>query len=62
MLNTSLLYRHDKPNEPTKEGPVSVVLFESRSPQFQQSAGANPLYSLSGTKLYTGHKEIMYGK
>jgi hypothetical protein len=25
----NLLYRHDKPNEPTKEGPLSFVLFES---------------------------------
>ncbi len=28
-LNKTLLYRHDKPNEPTKEGPLSVVPFES---------------------------------
>jgi hypothetical protein len=27
--NKSLLYRHDKPNEPTKKGPLSFVLFES---------------------------------
>jgi hypothetical protein len=25
----NLLYRHDKPDEPTKEGPLSFVLFES---------------------------------
>ncbi len=42
-----LLYRHDKPNEPTKKGPLSFVLFESpHSPQFQQSAGATHLQSL----------------
>jgi hypothetical protein len=28
-LNKNLLYRHDKPNEPTKEGPLLIVLFES---------------------------------
>jgi hypothetical protein len=25
----NILYRHDKPNEPTKEGPLSFLLFES---------------------------------
>jgi hypothetical protein len=38
--NKNLLYRHDKPSEPIKEGPLSFVLFESPSPQYQQSAGA----------------------
>ena len=41
--NKNLLYRHDRPNKPTKEGPLSFILFESHSPQFQQSAGATPL-------------------
>jgi hypothetical protein len=27
--NKNLLYRHDKPNEPIKKGPLSFVLFES---------------------------------
>ncbi len=27
--NKSILYRHDKPNKPAKEGPLSFVLFES---------------------------------
>jgi hypothetical protein len=27
--NKNLLYKHDKPNEPTKEGSPSFVLFES---------------------------------
>jgi hypothetical protein len=27
----NILYLHDKPNEPTKEGPLSFVLFESPS-------------------------------
>jgi hypothetical protein len=26
--NKNLLYRHDKPKEPTKKGPLSFVLFE----------------------------------
>ncbi len=28
--NKNLLYQHDKPNEPTKEGPPSFVLFETQ--------------------------------
>ncbi len=28
-LNRNLLYRYGKPNEPTKEGPLTFVLFES---------------------------------
>jgi hypothetical protein len=39
--NKKLLYRHDKPNEPTKKVTLSFVLFEL--PQFQQSAGATTL-------------------
>jgi hypothetical protein len=27
--NKNLWYRHEKPNKPTKEGPISFVLFES---------------------------------
>jgi hypothetical protein len=27
--NKNLLYRHDKPNKPTKKGPPSFVLFAS---------------------------------
>jgi len=27
--NKNILYRHDKPNEPTKEGTISFVLFDS---------------------------------
>ncbi len=38
--NKNLLYRHDKPNEPTREGPLS---FRLHSPQFHQSAGATPI-------------------
>jgi hypothetical protein len=41
----NLLYRHDEPNEKTKEGPLSYVLYSKSPylPQFQQSAGATPL-------------------
>ncbi len=28
-LNKNILYRHDKPNKPAKEGPLSLVLFDS---------------------------------
>jgi hypothetical protein len=29
MQDKNVLYRHDEPNEPTKEGPASVVLHKS---------------------------------
>ena len=29
MRNKNIFYRHDTPNEPTKEVPLSIVLFES---------------------------------
>jgi hypothetical protein len=32
----NLLYRHDEPNNPTKEGLLSYVLLKSPLPQFQQ--------------------------
>ncbi len=35
--------RHDKLKEPTKNKPLSYVLFESHSPQFQQLARDTPL-------------------
>ncbi len=41
------LYRHDKPNEPAKEGPLSFELFELPFTSIQQSQGATTLYSLS---------------
>jgi hypothetical protein len=44
--NKNLLYRHDKPNEPTKKGPLSFVLSESHSPQFRSQQGP-PLSSLA---------------
>ncbi len=41
----NLLHRHDEPNEPTKEGPLSFVLFES---PFTSVSGDHPsLLSLS---------------
>jgi hypothetical protein len=43
MQNKNLLYRHDKLKEPTKNRPLSFVLFGPHSPQFQQLAGAIPL-------------------
>ncbi len=55
--NKNLLCRHEKPNEPTTKGPLSFVLIESLSPnpnslQFQQLAGATPLYSLPSIIIY----------
>jgi hypothetical protein len=41
--NKNLFSLHDKPNKPNKKGPLSFVLSASNLPQFQQSAGANPL-------------------
>ncbi len=41
------MYRHNKPKEPTQEGPLSYVLFDPHFPQFQQSEEATPL-DLSG--------------
>jgi hypothetical protein len=44
--NKKLLYRHDKPNEPIKEGPLSFVLFES-------------LFT-SVSKVSRGHPSLMF--
>jgi hypothetical protein len=43
----SILYWLDKPNESTKEGLLSIVLFESPSPQFQQVSRGHPSLVLS---------------
>jgi len=45
----NLLYWHDKPKEPTKEGHLYLYSLSPHSPQFQHSARATPLYSLSDT-------------
>jgi hypothetical protein len=42
-LNKNLFYRHDKPKEPTKEGPPSFVLFESPFTSVSRLTGATPL-------------------
>ncbi len=57
----NLLYLHNEPNEPTKEGLLSFVLLESQFPQFQQSPGATPLcLSVSNpAKSYTAPCEII---
>jgi hypothetical protein len=53
--NKNLLYRHDKPNRPSKEGPFSFVLFET--PQFQQfnSQRGPPLSRISAYLSYEVH-------
>ncbi len=45
----NLLYRHDKPKEPTREGPLSFVLFVSpfTSVSSSNSQQGPPLSSLS---------------
>jgi hypothetical protein len=46
----SLLYRHGKPNEPTKEVPLSFVLFESPFTSMSTVSKGHPsLVSLVGT-------------
>jgi hypothetical protein len=47
--NENLLYRHGKPNEPTKEGPLSLVLFES--PFISVSTVGMPIAHLFRTEL-----------
>ncbi len=45
----NILYWADKHNEPTKEGPnFHLYSLSHHLPQFQQSAGATPLYPLWG--------------
>jgi hypothetical protein len=39
----NLLYRHDKPNEPTKKELFHLSSLSPYTPQFQQSAGVTPL-------------------
>jgi hypothetical protein len=50
--DTNLLYRHDKPNEPNKEGPLSFVVLSLKSPFTSVStvSSAHPsLFSLVST-------------
>ncbi len=54
----SLLYRHDKPNEPTKKGPLPIVLFESPFiPVSTVSKGHPSLVSLGSNVCDSGSKE-----
>jgi hypothetical protein len=41
-LTKNLFYRHDKPNEPTKEVPLSFVLFESPFISISKVSRGNP--------------------
>jgi hypothetical protein len=41
--NKNILYRHDKPNEPTKEKPLSFVLFEFSFTSVSTVRRATPL-------------------
>ncbi len=51
--NKNLLYWHDRPNEPTKEGPLSFVLFESPFTSFSMVSRGHPsLIPLTVTYLF----------
>jgi hypothetical protein len=51
--NKNLLYRHDKPNEPNKEGPLTFVLFESPFTSVSTVRRSLPsLVSFSNTVVY----------
>jgi hypothetical protein len=43
--NKNLLNQHDKPNKPTKEGPLSFVILESPFTSVSTVRGHPPLYS-----------------
>jgi hypothetical protein len=43
-LNKNLLYLHDKPNEPIKEGILSFVLFESPFTLVSTISRGHPIY------------------
>jgi len=48
--NKNLLYRHDRSNEPNKEGPLSYVLFESPFTSVSTVSRGHPsIISLSRT-------------
>jgi hypothetical protein len=56
----NILYRHNKPNESTKKGPLSVVLFESPFTSVSTSQQGPPLSSLSGfpARIFTDQVKI----
>jgi hypothetical protein len=49
--NKNLLYRHDKPNEPTKKGHLSFVLFESPFTSVSTVSRGHPSFSLIQTEV-----------
>jgi hypothetical protein len=54
--NKILLYRHGKPNEPTKEGPLSFVLFESQFTSVSTVSRGHP----SQVSLAKSHPQFIY--
>jgi hypothetical protein len=50
----NLLYRHDKPNEPSREGPLSSVLFESPFTSVSTFSRGHP----SLVSMFWTHKSI----
>ncbi len=55
--NKNLLYEHNKPNEPTKEGPLSFVLFESPFTS-AEAVDMNGRFQMQGGKNWFLPKEM----
>jgi hypothetical protein len=53
--NKKLLYRHDKPNEPTKKGPLSFVLVESPVISFSTVSRGHPSLVSLFVHIATSH-------
>jgi hypothetical protein len=62
MQNKNLLYWHNKPNEPTKKGPLSFAFFESLFTSVSTVSRGHPsLVSLSPTKRFEFERSIEDG-
>jgi hypothetical protein len=56
--NINIMYLHDEPNEQTKEGPLSFVLFESPFTLVSTVSRGHPsLVSLAHSLKYTNRKQ-----
>ncbi len=54
------MYQHDKPNEPTKEGPLSYVLFESPFASVSSVSRGPPPHLVSLVKTYCFLDYLLY--
>jgi hypothetical protein len=59
--NKNLLYRHDKPNEPTKKEPLSFVLFELSFTSVSTVSRGRPTFSLIQTDELAVEVGFNYG-